>query len=206
MGLYEDKVLPRIINLLCGTKEMGKYRAQTTAGLEGEVLEVGFGSGLNLPHYPSAVTKVLAVDPATEGRTLAASRVAAFGAPVEYVGLDGADLPLEDSSVDHVLSTMTLCTIPDVSRALLEIRRVLRPGGTMHFLEHGRSDDPRVVVWQDRLTPLQKRLFGGCHLNRAVDHLVADAGLEMVRLDRFLMKGPKTIGTMYEGVAAKPAD
>jgi SAM-dependent methyltransferase len=205
VGFYADKVLPRIIDVACGTKEMGKYRAQATEGLDGEVLEVGFGSGLNLPHYPSAVTRVLAVDPATEGRVLAARRVAAFGAPVDYVGLDGADLPLDDASVDHVLSTMTLCTIPDVSRALLEIRRVLRPGGTLHFLEHGRSDDPRVVVWQDRLTPLQKLVFGGCHLNRAVDHLVDDAGFEMVRLDRFLMKGPKTVGSMYAGVAARPA-
>ena len=205
MGFYEDRVLPRIINVACGTKELAKYRSRATAGLDGEVLEVGFGSGLNLPFYPPAVTKVLAVDPATEGRALAAKRLAEFGAPVEFVGLDGADLPLDDDSVDHVVSTMTLCTIPDVSRALLEIRRVLRPDGQLHFLEHGRSDDPKVVVWQDRLNPLQKRLFGGCHLNRAIDRLVDDAGFETVRLDRFLMKGPKTVGTMYEGVAAKPA-
>ena len=205
MGFYEDKVLPRIINVACGTKEMGKYRSLATAGLDGEVLEVGFGSGLNLPYYPREVTKVLAVDPATEGRSLAAKRLAAFGAPVEFVGLDGADLPLDDDSVDHVLSTMTLCTIPDVSRALLEIRRVLRPGGQLHFLEHGRSPDPKVATWQDRLTPLQKRLFGGCHLNRAVDRLVDDAGLETTRVENFYMKGPKAIGYMFEGVAVKPA-
>jgi SAM-dependent methyltransferase len=205
MGFYDDRVLPRIVDVACGTKEMGRYRARATAGLEGVVLEIGFGSGLNLPHYPPEVRKVLAVDPATEGRALAARRVAAFGAPVEFVGLDGADLPLDDASVDHVLSTMTLCTIPDVAGALREVRRVLRPGGSFHFLEHGRSEEPKVVVWQDRLTPLQKRLFGGCHLNRPIDVIVADAGLETRRLDRFTMKGPKTIGTMFEGVAVKPA-
>lgn len=204
MGFYEDKVLPRIVNVACGTREFAKYRSRATEGLSGEVLEVGFGSGLNLPWYPPEVVKVLAVDPATEGRALAAERLAAFGAPVEFVGLDGADLPLDDASVDHVLSTMTLCTIPDVARALAEIRRVLRPGGQFHFLEHGRSDDPKVVAWQDRLTPLQRKVFGGCHLNRPIDRLVEDSGLERVRLDRFLMKGPRTLGTMYEGVAAKP--
>lgn len=205
MGFYEDRVLPRIINVACGTKEMDKYRARATAGLEGVVLEIGFGSGLNLPHYPSAVTRVLAVDPATEGRSLAERRIAAFGAPVEFVGLDGADLPLDDASVDHVLSTMTLCTIPDVGTALREVRRVLRPGGRFHFLEHGRAEEPKVVVWQGRLNPVQKRVFGGCHLDRPIDTIVTDAGLETVRLDRFVMKGPKAIGSMYEGVAARPA-
>ena len=205
MGFYEDRVLPRIIDVACGTKEMAKYRVLATAGLDGDVLEVGFGSGLNLPYYPGTVTTLKAVDPATEGRKLAAARIEAFSAPVEFVGLDGADLPLPDESVDHVLSTMTLCTIPDVASALLEIRRVLRPGGQLHFLEHGRSPDPRVATWQDRLTPLQKRVFGGCHLNRAVGVLIDDAGLETTRLDNFQMKGPKSIGYMYEGIATKPS-
>jgi ubiquinone/menaquinone biosynthesis C-methylase UbiE len=205
VGFYDDRILPRIIDVACGTKEMSKYRARATAGLAGDVLEVGFGSGLNLPHYPPEVTSVKAVDPATEGRKLAAGRIAEFGLPVEFVGLDGADLALDDASVDHVLITMTMCTIPDVGGALAEIRRVLRPGGQLHFLEHGRSPDPAVAKWQDRLTPLQKRVFGGCHLNRPVDRLVDESGLETARLENFQMKGPKAIGYMYEGVAVRPA-
>ncbi len=174
-----------------------------TVGLEGEVLEVGFGSGLNVPHYPQGVKNVRAVDPAVVGRTLAAGRVEASTIPVEYVGLDGAQLPLEDESVDSVLSTWTLCTIPDVDRALLEIRRVLRPGGALHFLEHGRSPDPNVTKWQDRLNPVQRRLFGGCNLNRQIDDLVREAGLQVSNIENYYLRGPKSLGYMYEGVAIK---
>jgi SAM-dependent methyltransferase len=203
MGFYETRVLPRIINAMLGTREFGRLRARVAAGLEGDVLEVGFGSGLNVPHYPPSVTRVQAVDPAIEGRKLAARRVAASPVPVEYVGLDGQNLPLDDASVDHVLSTMTLCSIPDVHRALTEIARVLRPGGTLHFLEHGHSPDAKVARWQDRLTPIQRRIGGGCHLNRPIDRLLRDGGLDIVAMDNFYLKGPKTMGYMYEGVAAK---
>jgi len=203
VGFYDDQVLPRIVNVLLGTKESRKLRARAVAGLEGEVLEIGFGSGLNVPLYPEKVTKILAVDPATVGRELAADRVAASPIPVEYVGLDGQSLPLADESVDHVLSTWTLCTIPDVHRALTEIRRVLRPGGTLHFLEHGLSPDPKVAAWQDRLTPLQRKIAGGCHFNRPIDDLVAAADLTITREDHFYMRGPKTLGYMFEGVATK---
>jgi ubiquinone/menaquinone biosynthesis C-methylase UbiE len=172
-------------------------------GLEGEVLEVGFGSGRNVPHYPAGVQRVRAVDPAVVGQRLARKRVAASPVPVEYVGLDGQDLPLDNDSVDHVLTTWTLCTIPDVSRALGEIRRVLRPGGGLHFLEHGRSPDEKVARWQDRLTPLQRRIGGGCHLNRPVVRLITDAGLRVTALDNYHVKGPRTFSTMYEGVAVK---
>jgi ubiquinone/menaquinone biosynthesis C-methylase UbiE len=144
---------------------------------------------------------VRAVDPATVGRKLAEKRVAASSVPVEYVGLDGEDLPLDDSSVDHVLTTWTLCTIPDVSRALEEVSRVLRPGGSLHFLEHGRSPDAKVVKWQDRMTPLQRRLGGGCHLNRPIDRLITDSPLRISRLENYELPGPKSLGYMYEGVA-----
>ena len=204
VGFYDDQVLPRAINVLLGNRECQKLRARAVAGLEGEVLEVGFGSGLNMPLYPSEVSKVLAVDPATVGRKLAADRVAASPIPVEYVGLDGQSLPLRDESVDHALSTWTLCTIPDVRRALDEVRRVLRPGGTLHFLEHGLSTDPKVAKWQHRLTPLERRIAGGCHFDRDIDALLADADFTITREDHFCMRGPKTMGTMYEGVAAKP--
>ena len=123
--------------------------------------------------------------------------------PVDYIGLDGQVLPVEDASVDHVLTTWTLCTIPGVEQALAEIRRVLRPGGSLHFLEHGRSPDDGVARWQDRLNPLQQRLFGGCHLNRPIHQLVNDAGLQVTEIDKYYLKGPKPLGYMFEGVATK---
>jgi ubiquinone/menaquinone biosynthesis C-methylase UbiE len=204
VGIYGDKVLPRLTNVMLGGQEFARLRARVAAGLEGEVLEVGFGSGLNVPHYPSAVTGVHAVDPATVGRKLAAERVAASTVPVDYIGLDGEALPLDDRSVDHVLTTWTLCTIPQVDQALREIRRVLRPGGALHFLEHGRSPDAGVARWQDRLTPLQRRIAGGCHLNRPIDQLVADADLEIAQLDNYYVRGPKPYTYMFEGRATRP--
>jgi ubiquinone/menaquinone biosynthesis C-methylase UbiE len=203
MGFYEDQVLPRFIDVALGGKQFARLRARVAAELDGEVLEVGFGSGRNVPYYPATVTRVRAVDPASVGRKLAEERVAASPVPVEYVGLDGEELPLDDGSVDHVLTTWTLCTIPDVHRALGEIRRVLRPGGALNFLEHGRSPDPKVQRWQDRMTPIQRKLAGGCHLNRKIDELLTDAQLDVQRLDNYAMKGPKTFGYMYEGVAVK---
>jgi ubiquinone/menaquinone biosynthesis C-methylase UbiE len=203
VGFYDDQVLPRAINVMLGNRECQKLRTRAVAGLEGDVLEVGFGSGLNVPLYPEGVTRVLAVDPATVGRALAAERVAASPVPVEYVGLNGETLPLANESVDHALTTWTLCTIPDVHRALTEIRRVLRPGGTLHFLEHGRSSDAKVAKWQDRITPIQRRIGGGCHLNRPIDDLITAADFDITREDHFTMRGPKTLGTMYEGVAVK---
>jgi ubiquinone/menaquinone biosynthesis C-methylase UbiE len=203
MGLYQEQILPRFTNIVLGGSEFARVRARVAAGLEGEVLEVGFGSGLNVPHYPPEVKRVQAIDPATAGRKLAAKRVAASPVPIEYAGLDGQALPLGPASVDHVLITWTLCTIPDVESALHEMRRVLRPGGKLHFAEHGRSPDRGVARWQDRLTPLQRRLAGGCHLNRPIDRLVTQAGFSVTRLDNFYMKGPKPMGYIFEGVAAK---
>lgn len=203
MGFYGDRVLPRIVDLALSGKEFARVRARVASTLDGEVVEVGFGSGRNVPHYPATVSRVRAVDPATVGRELAARRVAASPVPVEYVGLDGQHLPLDDASADHVLTTWTLCTIPDVEGALDEIRRVLRPGGALHFVEHGRSPDLKVARWQDRLTPIQRRIAGGCHLNRPINDLVAASGLEVTRLDNYSMRGPKIFGYMFEGVATK---
>jgi ubiquinone/menaquinone biosynthesis C-methylase UbiE len=204
MRIYEEQLLPRFTNVVMARREFRPIRARVAGGLDGEVLEVGFGSGLNVTHYPSAVTRVRAVDPATVGRKLAADRVAASPVPVEYIGLEGEELPLEPASVDHVLTTWTLCTIPDAVRALGEIHRVLRPGGSFHFVEHGHSPDPKVARWQDRLTPLQRRLAGGCHLNRPIDRLVVGSGLELSRMDNYYAKGPRAFGYMFEGVATKP--
>ena len=203
MSFYDEQILPRLMDLVMRDGELAEIRARVARGLAGEVLEVGFGSGLNVPYYPVAVTRVLAVDPATVGRKLAAKRVAAGSIPVEYIGLDGQRLPLTSVSVDHVLATWTLCSIPDIDRALEEIHRVLRPGGTFHFAEHGRSPNPEVARWQDRLTPLQRRVVGGCRLNRPIDQLIAHSGLVLTQLDNYYTKGPKSLGYTYEGTAAK---
>jgi len=203
MGWYRDQVLPRCNNILLGGRDLTPARARVAADLAGNVLEIGFGSGLNVPHYPAAVTLVQAVDPATVGRKLAARRLAASQVPVEFIGLDGQALPLESASIDHVLITWTMCTIPDVDSALREMHRVLRPGGQVHFVEHGRSPDPGVARWQDRLTPLQRWVFGGCHLNRPIDRLLSRAGFGVTRMDNYYLAGLKPLGYSYEGVATK---
>jgi ubiquinone/menaquinone biosynthesis C-methylase UbiE len=203
MGFYNEQVLPRLIDVALGSREFGRLRERVTSELQGDVVEIGFGSGRNIPYYPPAVKRVRAVDPATVGRRLATKRVAASSIPVEYVGLDGQDLPVDDNTVDHVLTTWTLCTIPDVQRALSEVRRVLRPGGSLHFLEHGRSPDPKVAHWQDRIVPITKALAGGCHPNRQIDKITRAAQLEITRLDNYYVRGPKSLGYMYEGIATK---
>ncbi|HLN70180.1 MAG TPA: class I SAM-dependent methyltransferase [Streptosporangiaceae bacterium] len=203
MGLYADQILPRAINLALRGGEFAGPRTRAPAGLDGEVLEIGFGSGLNIPYYPAGLKRVRAVDPA-QGRRLAAGRAAACAVPIEYVGSDAEALPVADASVDHVLSTWTLCTIPDAMRALGEVRRVLRPGGAFRFVEHGLAPDSSVARLQQLLTPLQRRAFGGCHLDRRIDQLVAAAGLELTRLDTYYMKGPRALGYTFEGVAIRP--
>lgn len=201
MGVYAEQVLPRLIDLALRGGEISRIRRRATSGLSGEVLEVGFGSGLNVPFFPDTVTRVRAVDPARVAKSLSAKRVDASPIPVEFVGLDGQHLPLGDNSVDHVLVTWTLCTIPDVEAALSEIRRVLRAGGRLHFAEHGRSPDRATARWQDRLTPLQMRLFGGCHLNRQVDELIASAGFTILEIDKHYLSGPKPLTFTFEGLA-----
>jgi ubiquinone/menaquinone biosynthesis C-methylase UbiE len=203
VGLYQDQVLPRIMNVVLNDAELASVRARVAAGLAGEILEVGFGSGLNVPLYPRAVTRARAVDPATVGRKLAAGRVAASPVPIEYVGLDAQALPLAAGTIDHVLVTWTLCTIPAVDAALREMYRVLHPGGQLHFAEHGRSADPDVAKWQDRLTPLQRHMAGGCHLNRRIDRLIADAGFSLTLVDTYYMKGFKPMVYTFEGLATK---
>jgi ubiquinone/menaquinone biosynthesis C-methylase UbiE len=205
VSFYRDRVLPRITDVALSGKPHTEVRQRVVAGLEGEVVEIGFGSGRNVPFYPATIRRVRAVEPTAGGRGIAAKRIAATSVPVEFVGLDGESLPMEDASVDHVLTTWTLCTIPDVERALAEVVRVLRPGGTMHFAEHGRSSDAGAARWQARLNPIQKRVFGGCHLDRKIDELVSGSGLELTTLRNFSLPGPQVFGYMYEGVATKRA-
>lgn len=202
LGFYADRILPRLIDRAMRGPDFDEMRGRAAEGLEGTVLEVGFGSGLNLRSYPEQVEKILAVDPAMLGRELAAKRLEACPIDVDFVGLDGAALPLEDASVDMALSTWTLCTIPDVETALSEIRRVLKPGGSFHFVEHGLSPDAGVARWQQRLNGAWMMISGGCHINRPIDRLVRDAGFE-VEVTNHYAPGPRTHAFMYEGRALR---
>lgn len=203
MGFYGDHVVPRIVNVACGSKDLRQYRDRVCAGVAGEVIEVGFGSGLNVPSYPAGIARVTAIEPADLGWKLAADRIAASDVPVERAGLDGQSLPFDDDTFDAAISTWTLCTIPDPGRALAELRRVLKPGGTLHFVEHGLAPDDGVRRWQHRLEPLNKRIAGGCHLSRPIVDLVAGAGFTVTELDSFYAPGaPKPVSAFSLGVAA----
>lgn len=204
MGLWGSAVVPRLTNVMLAPKRTGEIRERVCAGLSGQVVEIGFGSGHNTPYYPAGVTEVLAVEPSDVGWQLAADRVASATAPVRRVGLDGQSLPLADAEVDCALSTWTVCTIPDAAQALAEVRRVLRPGGTLHFVEHGRAPDASVHKWQQRLDPIQKRVAGGCHLSRPIAELLTDAGFTLTKVDTYYApKEPKAFGYFYEGVATR---
>jgi ubiquinone/menaquinone biosynthesis C-methylase UbiE len=203
MGWWEQRVVPHMVKIACGMKALRPLRSDVMDGLNGTILEVGFGSGANVGLYPDDVDRVLAVEPSMRGRELGAKAVVTSDVPIEFVGLDGAALTLDDESVSGALSTFTLCTIPDIDRALTEIHRVLEPGATFHFLEHGRSPDPDLARRQDRYTPLQKRMAGGCHLNRPIGDMVESAGFRIDRLDTFLGKGPKVASWYYLGVATR---
>lgn len=198
-------MLPRLVDRACGTSELRRWRTQVTAGLTGTVVEIGFGSGLNMPAYPPEVHRVYAVEPAATAKRLAEGRIADSPIHVEHVALRGEAIPLDDASCDGALSTFTLCTIPDVEAALAELKRVLRPGGRFHFLEHGLSPDASVAAWQRRIEPIQKRLADGCHLTREPSQLVRDAGFEIDRIDSRYASGPKPWTWFTEGVGVKPA-
>lgn len=206
MGFYAERVLPRIINVACGMKDAEPLRQRVCAGLEGEVVEIGFGSGLNVPFYPSGVSRVTAVEPAGLGWDLARERIASSPISIQRTGLDAQSLPFADDAYDAALSTWTMCTIRDINLALSEIRRVLKPGGTLHFVEHGLAPDDNVRRWQYRMEPLQKKFVGGCHLTRRIPDLLTEAGFTITELDIFYEDGaPKMMGADSLGVATLTA-
>ena len=204
MAVYREQVLPRFQDLIMRRKATHPVRARICEGLHGDVVEIGFGTGLNAPFYPEGLTKVSAVEPSKVCMRIAEPRINRTPVRVELAGLTGERLDLPSESFDAVLSTWTLCTIPDLENALEEIRRVLKPDGSFHFVEHGHAPDERVAEWQRRLEPLNKRLAGGCHLTRRISDSIEEAGFTLDQLDTYYFKGePKPFGYTFEGRAAK---
>lgn len=201
MGFYGEQLVPRATSVLLGNKEFAKVRREVMPGLHGDVIELGFGSGLNLPYLPAEVTGIWTVEPSRVALRLAQQRMNASPVEVHVGELDGARLQFPDDRFDAALSTMTLCTIPDVESALTELRRVLKPGAAFHFAEHGHSPDAKVARTQERFNGLQQRFAGGCHLNREIDVLLTRAGFEITSMRNFSLKGPKAWGYMYLGTA-----
>jgi ubiquinone/menaquinone biosynthesis C-methylase UbiE len=204
MSFYEDRILPHLVNLSMRNEHLLPYRKRIIASAEGRVLEIGIGSGLNLPFYGPSVREVLGLEPAQ--RLIAMARRAAEKTTLPVTLLQGSAeaIPLDDASIDTVVVTWTLCSIPDAARALHETRRVLKPGGRLLFVEHGQAPEANVRKWQDRLTPAWKRIAGGCHLNRPIRTLIEHNGFDMLQIETGYMKGPKPMTFLYEG-SARPA-
>jgi ubiquinone/menaquinone biosynthesis C-methylase UbiE len=201
MNLYERYVLPRLIDLAMRNKATQAERARAIPLAAGTVLEVGIGSGLNLPFYGRAVERLYGVDPRRELWTLARKRIERAPCPVEFVQASAERIPMGDGSIDTVVMTWTLCSIPDAGRALLEMNRVLKPEGQLIFVEHGLAPDPRIVAWQDRLNPVWRRVAGGCNLNRKIDALILDAGFQFTQNEQGYGTGPRPMAYLYRGVA-----
>ncbi len=204
MGFYDRKILPFLIDKACGIGPVQAQRAKVVPQARGEVLEIGIGSGLNLPFYDSrAVSKVWGLEPSAEMRAKAARVAAKTAVPVSFLDLPGEEIPLDDGTVDTVLVTYTLCTIPDVLAALGQMRRVLRPDGQLIFCEHGQAPDPSVRRWQDRINPIWGKFAGGCHVNRPIDALIKTAGFEIDALDTGYIAGPRFAAYNYWGTAKR---
>jgi ubiquinone/menaquinone biosynthesis C-methylase UbiE len=201
MGLYERWVVPRLLELAMRNRLLDRYRHQTIETARGLVLEVGVGSGLNLPLYGPAVTRVVGLDPSPELLRLASKRAADVVIPVSLLRASAEHLPLADAAFDTIVMTWTLCSIPNPMAALTEMRRVLRPGGRLIFVEHGLSPETRIARWQHRLTPYWKQISGGCHLDRKTDDLIRAAGFQVDAVETGYMTGPKPWTFMYQGSA-----
>src|SRR6266545_5123469 len=201
MGLYARYVLPRLIDLVMRNKADTAERAKLIPFASGVVLEIGIGSALNVPYYGSTVKRLYGVDPSRELWKIARRRVRDASFPVEFIATSAERIPLDDATADTAVTTWTLCTIPDAGRALGEIRRVLKPGGRLLFIEHGRAPDPGVEAWQRRLNPVWRTVAGGCNLDRKIDDLIVRAGFQITRIDRGYGDGPKLLSYLYKGLA-----
>jgi ubiquinone/menaquinone biosynthesis C-methylase UbiE len=201
MSFYEDRILPYFVHMSMRQTNLGVYRHRLVSAAEGRVLEIGIGSGLNLRHYSDKATRIIGLDTSAKLLSMAEREKGGLPLPIELLEGSAEAIPLGDETVDTVLTTWTLCTIPDVAHALSEMRRVLKPGGRLLFVEHGRSPDPSVRRWQDRFTPLWKRVAGGCHLNRAIGQLIEQSGFLIEHIDTGYMKGPRPMTFTYEGTA-----
>jgi ubiquinone/menaquinone biosynthesis C-methylase UbiE len=202
MGIYSAWLFPRVLDLVMQQKQMIPFRARIGSAAAGRVLDVGVGSGLNLAFYGDKTERVYGVDPSPELLRFAETRARKAAIPVELLLGSSEALALEDKSIDTVVLTFTLCTIGSPAAALAEMRRVLKPGGKLLFAEHGRAPEPGVARWQDRLTPLWKRVAGGCHLNRKPDDLIRSAGFRVDTLETGYLKGPRPMGFVYAGSAS----
>ena len=201
MGFYERWIVPRLLDLAMRNRLLDHYRQQTIASTRGLVLEIGVGSGVNLPLYGPAVTRVVGLDPSSELLRLASKRAADVVIPVSLLRASAEHLPLADAVFDTIIMTWTLCSIPNPMAALTEMRRVLGPGGRLIFVEHGLSPEIRVARWQHRLTPCWRRIGGGCHLDREMDKLIRAAGFQIDAIETGYMKGPRPWTFMYRGSA-----
>jgi ubiquinone/menaquinone biosynthesis C-methylase UbiE len=207
MNLYRRVIFPQLLDLALSGERIERYRRQLLAHVQGSVLEIGFGTGLNLSCYPEHIRKITGVDPNPGMGSLARRRIASSPIAVDWQVADAQKLPFPSQSFDSVVSTWTLCSIPNVAKALREIRRVLRAGGKLFFLEHGLSEDPQVQRWQNRLNPLQKVIADGCNLNRDMARLIREAGFRFEQLERFYMPDqPRFIGYTYQGIALPAAE
>jgi ubiquinone/menaquinone biosynthesis C-methylase UbiE len=202
MGFYDDRILPHVINIAMRNRELLPYRERVLSAARGRVLEIGIGSGLNLPFYGSGVEEILGLDPVPRLIAMARGAAERFRALVTFITGSAEAIPVDDHSIDTVVTTWTLCSIPNAVGALREMRRVLKPGGQLLFVEHGLAPEESVRKWQDRLTPVWKRIGGGCHLNRPISALIESAGFGITRLDTGYMKGPRPMTFLYEGRAA----
>jgi ubiquinone/menaquinone biosynthesis C-methylase UbiE len=198
---YESRVLPYLVNWSMRQPTFTEYRSRLLASAQGFVLEIGIGSGLNLPFYGNAVRHVIGLEPSPKLLSMARREGDTAPQSIEFLQASAEAIPLENQSIDTVVTTWTLCSIPDVMGSLHEVRRVLKPEGRLLFVEHGLSPDPRVRRWQDRLTPLWKRVGGGCHLNRPIAQLIEGTGFRLERVATGYMKGPRPMTFMYEGAA-----
>ena len=201
MGFYRERILPWLVHLSMRQRRLAPYRNRVVSGATGRVLEVGIGSGLNLPFYGDKVAQIIGLEPSPTLLGMANEAARKSQIPLRLVEGTAEAIPIENQSVDAVVTTWTMCSIPEIQSALLEMRRVLRPGGRLLFVEHGRAPEPGVRWWQDHLTPAWKHLSGGCHLNRAIEELIENAGFRIERLDKGYMQGPRPMTFMYEGSA-----